>query len=75
MAKYPLDLIPNEIHDIKPQPGAMILMSAKEEVNHVAMNLINVTNLLVEHLLVDPMQIVIHGEEVLGAPGIPKPGM
>jgi hypothetical protein len=65
-AKSPLDLIPNEIHHIKLQTKASILMSEKGEINHEAMDLINFAHLGVEHLPVNPMHDVINREEVLG---------
>jgi hypothetical protein len=66
MTKTPLDLIPNEVHHIKLENGAMILMSENKKVNHEVMNLIDISNLRVEHLPVYTMHDVIHGEEILG---------
>jgi hypothetical protein len=58
-----LDLIPNEIHHIKLQPGTSVGMSEKHKVNHEAMDLIDVTNLRIEHFPVDTMRDIIKLEQ------------
>jgi hypothetical protein len=60
VAKAPLDLIPNEIHHIKLQPRTYVGMSEKHKVNHEAMDLIDVTNLWIEHFPVDTMHDIIN---------------